>query len=324
MSILIKRSFSRGLILTGLLVLALAQGHFTIANAQSQRVLAVVGDQPITDYDVRQRLRLNEALGFPTKGTDQQQHKAVLEELVDEVIKRSEAKKYKTAPDDKQVDAAIDRMAVRMGSSRDTLATKLKAKGISMQTLKSQVAATLGFNWLMTSKFKVDVKVEPAEVDRRLANIGSDPRLKPVQVYDLIEITLPVDTTSQANNDQVMYARAIEASQIAKRFKSCGTARKAIAGIYNVKLSKAIQAPSHNLPGPMKAALDKTGPGHVIGPMRSKQGIQLIAFCGRGMMRPPKPTRDIIKNMLLDEKYKVASQRIMRDLRRSVFIDYKN
>ena len=324
MLILMKRSLSRGLILTGLLVLSFAAGHFTVAHAQSQRVLAVVGDQPITDYDVRQRLQLNAALGYPTQGTDQQQHKVVLEELIDEVIKRSEAKKYKTAPDDKQVDAAIDRMAVRMGSNRETLESKLKAKGIGIQTLKNQVAATLGFNWLLTSKFQVDVKVGPAEVDRRLATIGSDPRLKPVQVYDLMEITLPVDSTSQANTDQVMYARAIEASQIAKRFKGCGTAHKAIAGIYNVKISKTIQAPGENLPGPMKAALDRVGTGHVIGPMRSKQGIQLIAYCGRGMVRPPKPTRDVIKNMLLDEKYKVASQRIMRDLRRSVFIDYKN
>ncbi len=324
MLILIRQSLCRGLILTGLLMLALAQSHFTAANAQSQRVLAVVGDKPITDYDVAQRIRLNAALGYPTKGTDQQQRKAVLEELIDEVIKRTEAKKYKTAPDDKQVNAAIDRMAVRMGANRDTLAAKLKAKGISMQTLQDQVAATLGFNWLMTSKYSVDVKVEPAEVDRRLSTIGSDPRMKPVAVYDLLEITLPVDTTSQANTDQVMYARAVEAQQIARRFKSCSTAHKAIAGIYNVQISKTIEAPSENLPAPMKAALDKSGPGHAIGPMRSKQGVQLIAFCGRAMVRPPKPTRDVIKNMLLDEKYKVASQRIMRDLRRSVFIDYKN
>ncbi len=321
---LIKRCLGRGLILTGLLLLGLAQGHFTMADAQSQRVLVVVGEKPITDYDVTQRLRLNEALGYPTKGTAQQQRKEVLEELIDEVIKRTEAEKYKTAPDDKQVDAAINRMAVRMGSNRDTLAAKLKAKNIGMQTLKDQVAATLGFNWLMTRKFNVNVKVEPAEVDRRLATIGADPRLKPVQVYDLLEITLPVDTTSQANTDQVMFARAIEAQQIAKRFRGCRTAHKAIAGIYNVKLSKTIQAPGQSLPGPMKAALDKTGPGHVIGPMRTRQGVQLIAFCGRQMVRPPKPTRDIVKSMLLDEKYKVAAHRIMRDLRRNVFIDYKN
>ena len=287
---LIKRSLGQGFILTGLLLLGLAQGHFTMAQAQSQRVLAVVGDQPITDYDVRQRLRLNEALGFPTKGDAQQQQKAVLEELVDEVIKRSEAKKYETAPNDKQVDGAIDRMAVRMGSNRDALAAKLKAKGINMQTLKDQVAATLGFNWLMTSKFKVNVKIEPAEVDRRLATIGSDPRLKAVQVYDLMEITLPVDSTSQANTDQVMYARAIEAQQIAKRFKGCGSAHKAIAGIYNVKLSKAVQAPSASLPAQMRSALEKgdqATSSAPCAPSRASSSSPFVdaAWCGRPSRR---------------------------------------
>jgi len=291
--------------------------------AQSQRVLVVVGDHPITDYDVNQRLRLNAALGYPAQGSEAEQRKAALDDLIDEVIKRIEAKKNKLAPSDKQVDKAIDGMAVRVGTDRAHLEAKLKAKGISMHALQEQVAASMGFNWLLESKYKIHVKVDPSEVDRRLAHFSQDPRLKPVKIYTLMEIQLPVDSASQANAQQILYARAIEAQQIMQRFKGCSSAHKAVSGIYNVRVSKPLQVAVDKLPSRLKAVLDQKGPGGIAGPMRANNGIQLVAFCGRSTVSPPKPTRELVKTMLANEKYKVASQRILRDLRRRVFIDYK-
>ena len=219
--------------------------------------------------------------------------------------------------------ASIERMTKNIGTTREDLEAKLKAKGVSMRTLESQVSSSIGFNWLLSRKYNVDVKVDPAEVDRRFASFTSDPRLQPITVYELQEITLPVEATSEANAEQVLYARAIEAQQIMQRFKGCASVRQAASGIYNVKISRTVQAPVDQLPAPMRAALDKSGPGSVIGPTRSKAGIQVIAYCRRVSLAPPKPTREVVENMLLNEKYKVASGRILRDLRRGVFIDYK-
>ncbi len=314
---------AQALIAAAALVLSLVGPLGLSALAQSQRVLVVVGDRPITDYDVTQRLRLDAAIGYPVQGSEAEQRKAALEDLIDDVIKRIEAKKNNLAPSDKQVDKAIDGMAARSGTSRDKLEAKLKSKGISIKTLKEQVAASMGFNWLLDSKYKIHVKVDPAEVDRRLTHFSSDPRLKPVRVYDLMEISLPVESASQANTTQILYARAIEAQQIMKRFKGCSSAHKAVSGIYNVRISKPLQVPADKVPGGLRAALDKRGPGSVVGPMRAKDGIQLVAFCGHSTVSPPKPTRDMVETLLKNEKYKVASERILRDLRRRVFIDYK-
>lgn len=314
---------ARALVAAAALALSLAGLPVHDVHAQSQRVLVVVGDQPITDYDVRQRLKLDAALGIPVTGSEAQRRKAALEDLIDEVIKRIEAKKNKLAPTDKDVDKAIAGMAARAGTSPDKWAASLKTKGISMEALRKQVAATIGFNWLLEGKYKIHAKVDPAEVDRRLAHYMSDPRLKPVKVYKLLEILLPVDSASQANAQQILYARAIEAQQIMSRFKSCSSAHRAVSGIYNVHVSKPLDVPVDKLPGPLRALLNKKGPGSVVGPMRAKNGIQLVAFCSRTTISPPKPTRDQIKNMLSNEKFRVASQRILRDLRRRVFIDYK-
>ena len=57
--------------------------------------------------------------------------------------------------------------------------------------------------------------------------------------------------------------------------------------------------------------------------MRIADGIQFIAFCRRTTVETTPPTRDMVENLLLNEKYQLASQRILRDLRRSAYIDYK-
>ena len=314
---------AQALIAAAALALSLAGPLGLPVLAQSQRVLVVVGDRPITDYDVSQRLKLNAALGYPVQGSEAERRKAALEDLIDDVVKRIEAKKNKLAPSDKQVEKAIDSMAARAGTSRDKLEVKLKAKGISMHSLQAQVAASMGFNWLLESKYKIRVKVNPTEVDRRLAHFSADPRLRPVKVYMLMEISLPVELMSQTNTNQILYARAIEAQQIMQKFKGCSSAHEAVSGIYNVRVSKPLEVPVDKVPAQLKAALDKKGPGRIVGPMRAKDGIQLVAFCGRSTVSPPKPTRDMVETMLQNEKYKVASQRILRDLRRRVFIDYK-
>ncbi len=313
----------QALIAAAALAFSLAAPLSLAVLAQSQRVLVVVGDRPITDYDVSQRLKLNAALGYPEQGSEAERRKAALEDLIDDVIKRIEAKKNKLDPSDKQVDKAVDGMAARAGTSRDKLEVKLKAKGISMHALQDQVAASMGFNWLLESKYKIHVKVDPAEIDRRLAHFSSDPRLTPVKVYTLMEISLPVESMSQANTTQILYARAIEAQQIIQKFTGCSSAHKAVSGIYNVRVSKPLEVPVDKVPSGLKAALDKKGPGRIVGPMRGKDGIQLVAFCGRTTVSPPKPTRDMVENLLTNEKYRAASQRILRDLRRRVFIDYK-
>jgi hypothetical protein len=148
-------------------------------TATSQRLVVVVNDHPITDYDVDQRMRLNEVLGN-SSGSEAQQRKAALEGLIDDVIKRAEAKRLNLEPTEQQVAEAIERMARNTGSTVDGLTAILRPKGVSMNTLKQYVSASLAFNWIANRQYNVQVNVDPSEVDRRLASMKSDPRFKPV------------------------------------------------------------------------------------------------------------------------------------------------
>jgi peptidyl-prolyl cis-trans isomerase SurA len=306
------------LLAAGVAVAAVPQGL-----AASQRLVVVVNDHPITDYDIDQRVRLNEALGAKG-GNAAQQRKAALQDLIDDVIKQAEAKRNKIVPNEQQVSEAIARMAKNIGSTPESLSKSLSDKGVSMSTLKQYVSASIAFNWIASQQYNVKVEVEASEVDRRLASIQADPRFKPVDVYELQEISLPVEQMGEAAAAQLFQARAIEAQQFMQRWENCSNSKQAASGIFNVKITKSVQVAAKDLPADMRKALDQVGPGKLLGPMRAPEGVQIVAYCGRSTVEPPKPTREVVESMLRNEKHELASQRILRDLRRSAYIDYKD
>jgi peptidyl-prolyl cis-trans isomerase SurA len=295
------------------------QSGFSKLPKNSQRALVIVNDQPITGYDITQRQRLNRVLG-QRRGNSR---KAVLKELIDGVIQISEAKRNKVRIDDNRVETAIKSMAKSVGSTPAKLKARLKSKGVAYSSLKSQVKSTLALRWLMQSKGAQVGEVSDGDVDRRLRKLNSDPRRQGVTVYLLRQINLPVENVSSAMGGQLLQARAVEAQQIAAKYRGCSSLRRASNGIYNVKLSNTIQADGRKLPPQMKKALRQAGRRKLIGPMRVRSGIQLIAFCGTKRVEPPKVTRAQVKAVMQNEKFGNAADRIMQGLRRKAFIDYK-
>jgi peptidyl-prolyl cis-trans isomerase SurA len=293
------------------------------AQAESTGVLVTVNDQPITSFDVEQRIALMNALGNPVPDNSEGRKK-VLQSLIDDVVKRAEARKYKAEPSQDVVDAQIAKMAKATKTDVAGLTAQLRKKGVSMTALRDLVAAQISFNRLLFSLYKVKVDVDPGEVDKQYSKFANDPRLQPVTIYSILEITFPLDKVSDAMAQQLLYARAAEAAQFKSRYKGCNSARNAARGIYNVKIGKVIQADSRKLPKPLKAALDKAGAGQLVGPARAAEGIQMISLCGRQNIAPPKPSREQVSNMIMDKKLQAYEVRYMREMRRNAFIEYKD
>jgi peptidyl-prolyl cis-trans isomerase SurA len=292
-------------------------------GAEGQGVLVTVNDVPITSFDVQQRVGLNVILGRG-QGSLEDQRKRALQNLIDDQVKLAEAKKYSATPDDKMIDAQIDKMAKGSNTDAKGLGERLKAKGASMAALRTLITAQISFNRLISAMYKVKVEVDQAEVDKKYNEVINDPRLQPVTVYQIMEIEMPVENTSDAMAEQLVVARAADAAQYRSKFKGCASARQAASGIYNVRIGKPMEADSRRIPKPLKAALDKSGPGSLVGPARSKSGIQLIAFCGKKSVSPDKPTRQQVETSLSNKKFGVYEERYMRELRRNAFIEYKD
>jgi peptidyl-prolyl cis-trans isomerase SurA len=289
------------------------------AAAAERGVVAVVNDQPITTFDVEQRMKLTSILGSGKKLT----RKEALELLVNDILKRNETARLKATLNDEQIDGAIQRLAQGSGTTVEGLTAKLKSVGISMKALRNQILTNISFNRVLIAKYKIKPQVDDADVDKKMAALQQDPRLQPILVYELREIVLPIDFQDPYVN-QLIQNRGIEARQIQQNYTSCGKIDDAASGIFNVNVSKLVQVQGDKLPKKMRDVLEKAGKSSLIGPMRAKEGIQLIAFCGKRTIAPQGPTREQVQRMMIDQVYDVYEEKYLRDLRRTALIDYKD
>ena len=311
-----------------------AGGLSCAARAETQGIVAIVNDQPITERDITQRIALRKLLGdLPSGGMTRQQS---LQNIIDDQVKILEATRLMLLPSDAEVSDRVERLAKGMKLSRAELLAKLKKDGISEAVFRRYLQASIAFTRIISAKFREEVKASPGEVDAKMAEINntigaqmkkimSDPRMQPLTVYSLMEITLPLDS----EDPMLMQSRAIEAQQVLKRFKGCGNARAAADGIFNVKIGKKFDADGAKLPKPMKEALDKAGQGRAVGPMRGKGGIQLVALCGVRKITPPKPdfkmpTREQIERMVISDKYDKLEESYLKQVREKVYVEYRN
>jgi peptidyl-prolyl cis-trans isomerase SurA len=300
--------------------------------AQTAEVIATVNDTPVTSYDIDQRIKLLGILG-QTGGFDRRK---IGNDLINDVVKISEAKRYRIEPTEKEIDAALAGMAKGLKTDLTGLQNKFAKQGLSLISYRQYVSAQMSMSRLLSAKYKEKVQLDPGEADRKLAEIKadiaskinkimSDPRNQPILVYSIVVIDFPVE----GNDPQLRQSRAIEAAQYIQKFRGCSSARAAAFGIFNVKVGKNIEADSRRLPKQLKAEFDKRGIGKAIGPIPAKTGIQVIAYCGNRTIAPkrpnaPLPTKDMIERVALNEKFDKIERKYVMIMRKNAVIEYKD
>jgi len=323
---------TRALSLLSFALLVAFVGHATTALAQDQKVLVTVNDQPITSMDVTARLNLWKLLGRTDTG--ESERRKALHSIIDDIAKIEEARKYRAEATEKDLKPRLDRVAQNLKTDEAGLKAKLKQNGVTMSAMRQYLSAQVAFNRLLAGKYKEKIDVSPEEVDAKLsefkaqlnsqlAKIKADPRMQPVNVYQILEINFPVDSPD------LLQARTAEIAQYASRFKGCKTARAAASGIFNVQVGKMIEADARKVPAQMKEAFKKAGPNRAIGPFRYAKGLQLWGFCGTRRVEPKMPTaqlptREQVKTGLLNKKYDAVEEKYGRQFRKGLLIEYRD
>ena len=285
----------------------------------SGRLIAIVNDEPISEYDLSQRVKMNKTLSS-AKGSRAQQRKAALKELVDNILKRQEANRLKLAVKPADVERSFQNMANRAGISQKAWSSRLKSGGVAVSTIRQEIQSSLSWRRVVQARFGRRIQVETIDVDREyeraLAKPGTSQKL-----YILQRIVLPLQKDAP---QPLVRTRLAEAHRIIKRFKGCASAKKAASGIFNVKVQKRQTVPVEALPKDLKRALDKAGPGKAVGPGPAPGGVIIIAYCERKIIEAPKITRDAVEQQLLYRKFDRIGEQFLADLRRDAVIEYKN
>ena len=104
--------------------------------SHAQTVAVIVNGDPITNYDIEQRSKLN----FLSTHKPQVR-KQVIDELIDEKVKIREGKKYSIDPSSSDIDGLYSGMSSRMHVTPDQLTKSLASSGIRPETLKERMRA---------------------------------------------------------------------------------------------------------------------------------------------------------------------------------------
>ena len=118
---------------------------FCASAVWAGQIVAIVGDMPISSYDVDQRMALlkTQQAGFGSNQSQKQIKKNVLDMLINEKIKIQAAQKQNINVTDEDVKNAVGRLEQQNNLKSGELEKTLKEKGIQKSTLDSQIRADL-------------------------------------------------------------------------------------------------------------------------------------------------------------------------------------
>lgn len=188
---------------TGLMITAAQPARSQAAEA----VAAIVNDEVVSTYDVRQRMRFIIATtGIqPDEQTLPLIRDQALRALIDERLQLQEAKKFEATPQDADVDQEIARIAAGNGGTAAQLEQDLSRAGVGVSTFRDQVRAEIAWRRLVSGRYGSRIRVSNVQINETLSRIEAN-ATKPQ--YLLREIFLDTETPEEQAR-AVVFARTL-------------------------------------------------------------------------------------------------------------------
>ncbi len=294
--------------------LALAALTVSASPLRAQSVAVLVNGDPITNYDIEQRTKLN----FLTTHK-QMPRQEVINQLIDEKVKIKEGKKYGVDPGVSDVDQSYASMGSRMRITSDQLTKSLESQGIRPDTLKARLKADMVWTSLVRGRFKESLQVGEKDVAAAAKEGGEQTKTEAFE-YQMQPIILIVPKGAAP---AAIELRKKEAEALRERVRTCEAANSYFKSMQNAAIRDVVTRTSADLPGPLRELLDKTPIGHLTAPEITKQGVEMVALCGRKPTTVDTPKKREIREKMYTEKYEKKSKDYLQEIRKAAMIEYR-
>jgi peptidyl-prolyl cis-trans isomerase SurA len=285
-----------------------------VSPLQAQSVAVMVNGEPITNYDIEQRTKLN----FLTT-RKQMARQEVIDELINEKVKIKEAKRFGVDPSASDIDQAFAGMGSRMRLSVDQLAKTLESQGVRPETLKARLKADMVWTSLVRGRYKESLQVGEKDV-AAAAQEGDEASQAEAFEYKMQPIVLIVPRGSAP---AAVDLRRKEAESLRERVQTCEQANSYFKSMQNAAIREAVTKTSADIPGPLRELLNKTPIGHLTPPEVTKQGVEMVALCERKPTKVDTPKKREIREKMYAQKYEAKSKAYLNDIRKAAMIEYR-
>jgi peptidyl-prolyl cis-trans isomerase SurA len=303
-----------------IVMLALAAGLTGVsvpAEAQSeQSIVVLVNDDPITLYDIEQRQR------FLAVTTQAQPSPALKKEatdmLIEERLQIQQAKKLGLTPDESTVNNVVTGMAKRNNMSPEGLAAALGQMGVNIKTLRDRVRAQVAWQEVVRRKFRHDVVIGDADVDKALSGGNGEAEEKTTLQLRQVKYQIP------SNADQSVIAKQLaEMETVRAKLQSCGKVSSLTQGIKGLTVKTLQDQLASSLSQPTRLLVMNAKVGQMTPPTLSGSAIEAYAVCGRHAVKGDPEKRQETESKLMEQELRIRAEGLLRDMRQDAFIEYR-
>jgi peptidyl-prolyl cis-trans isomerase SurA len=292
----------------------------SVTPARAQSVAVMVNGEPITNFDVEQRTKLD-FLSTHKASTRQE----VIQELIDQKLKIREAKQFSVDPGSSDIEASYGQMASRMRINSDQLSKMLESNGIRPDTLKARIRSEMVWTALIRGRFKESLQVGEKEVNAAANSHGEvkDETKTDTESFEYkmqpIVLIVPKGASPTA-----IELRRKEAETLRGRIQTCEEANSLFKSMQNAAIRDPVVKTSADMPAPLREVLDKTPIGHLTEPELTKQGVEMVALCSRKPTTVDTPKKREIRDKMYNQKFEAKSNAYLQQIRKAAMIEYRH
>ncbi|MBS9477943.1 SurA N-terminal domain-containing protein [Ancylobacter sp. VKM B-3255] len=284
--------------------------------AAAQQVLVLVQGQPITSFDVAQRIKLAQL----TERRSLSQKQA-LDDLVNEKLKIATAQRYGITADTDEVNKLFASMASRGGRTPDQLTQALGTSGLSAATLKEKMRADYVWNNYVRGRYSSVTTIRDSDVFAALETKGEDlTKAQRTTEYTVRQIVLVVSRTAP---DASRAQRMAEANALRKRFTDCESGVTDARSLKETVVRDPVIRTSADMSAPLRKIMDEIPVGQTTAPEVTRAGIEMVAICSRREIIGESAQKREVKQELQTKQFDALSKRLLDEARKSAMIQYR-
>lgn len=236
-------------------------------------VAAIVNDDVISTYDLRQRmLLLIVSTGVrPTEQTMPQIEREALRSLVDERLQLQELRRREVPVSDAQIDQELADLAQQSNLTVEQLTRQLAVQGVRIETLRDQLRAELGWRNLIRGLYGSRLRIGEDQVKSALARINATASKPQYLVGEIFIEAARVGGQAEALSGAGQLVTQIQGgapfSAVARQFSAAPTA--AAGGDAGWLIQGEMQAE-------LETALAQMRPGQLSVPIPVQDGVYIL------------------------------------------------
>ncbi|HEY6656198.1 MAG TPA: SurA N-terminal domain-containing protein, partial [Methyloceanibacter sp.] len=283
-----------------------------------QSIVVLVNDDPITVYDVEQRQR------FLAVTTQEQPSPALKKKatdmLIEERLQIQQGRKLGITPDEDEVNKVLGGMAQNNKMSPDQLGAALGQMGVNIKTLRDRIRSQVVWQDVVRKKFRRDVSIGEADVDRALTDAGDQGKPKEETTLQLRQVRYEIPTEA----DQAAIAKQLAAIEaIRAKVQSCSNISTLTKDIKGFKVKTLQDQLPGSLGQPMRTLVMNAKVGQMTPPTLSGSAIEAYAVCGKHAVKGDPEKRQQAQVKLMEQELGIRAEGLLRDMRQDAFIEYR-